>query len=51
MSVPKGTVVPDCVDSLQRRPAGCGEKLEPNIDKWKYLHCVKVQDISVTVGC
>lgn len=48
--MPKGAVVPDCVDSLQERPAGCGKKLESNIGKWKYLQCVKVYDISVTLG-
>jgi len=43
--------VPDFVDRLQERPAGGGKKMEPNIDKWKCLHCVRVQNVSGNGGC
>jgi len=43
--------VHDCVDRLQGRPAGGGKNLESSIDKWKCLHCVRIQNIYVTGGC
>jgi hypothetical protein len=43
--------VPDCVDRLQGRPAGGGKKIESNIDEWKCLQSVRVQNISVIGGC
>jgi len=43
--------VPDCIDRLQGRPAGGGKKMEFSIDKWKRLHCVRVQNISGNGGC
>lgn len=43
--------MPDCVDRLQGRTAGGGRKIESNIDKWKCLCCVRVQNIYVTGEC
>ena len=43
--------MPDCVDMLQGRTAGGGKKIEPNIDKCKCSHSVRVQNISVLGGC
>ena len=43
--------MPDCIYRLQERPAGGGKKMESSIDKWKCLHCVRVQNISGNGGC